>query len=121
MNAVLLVGVGLLGGVGSALRFLLDGAVTQKVRRPFPYGTLAVNLSGSLVLGVLAGLALGHDAARLLAVGLIGGYTTFSTWMLETHRLADGGRHAGAVVHVVASLVLGVAAVWLGRRLGTVL
>ena len=76
-------------------RFLLDGAVASASGAAFPWGTLAVNLSGAFALGVLAGAALSDDAYRLAGTGLLGAYTTFSTWMLETHRLG-GGRAAAA-------------------------
>jgi CrcB protein len=111
-------GAGALGGIGAMLRFLLDGAVTRRTGGGFPFGTLAVNLSGALILGVLAGAALRGDAYEVWGVGLIGGYTTFSTWMLESHRLAAERRGLAAVVNVVGSIVLGVLAAWLGRSLG---
>jgi CrcB protein len=116
-----LLAVGLLGGLGSIARFLLDGAVAARLGRAFPYGTLAVNVSGSLALGVVVGLALAGDAYTLVGTGLLGAYTTFSTWMLETHRLAEDGRLPLSVLNVVASLVLGVGVAWLGRRIGMAL
>lgn len=110
--------VGLLGGVGAVARFLLDGTIARRLTRAFPFGTLAVNLSGAAVLGLLAGASLGDDAYRLWGAGLIGAYTTFSTWMLESHRLAEERQGGLAALNFAASLVLGVAAVGLGRRLG---
>jgi CrcB protein len=110
-----LIGIGLLGGVGAVARFLLDGAVTDRVGGAFPWGTLAVNVSGSFALGLLVGAT--DDAYRLLGTGLLGAYTTFSTWMLESHRLAEDDRLPLGAVNVVLSLVAGVAAVWLGRQL----
>ncbi|MBW3607160.1 MAG: fluoride efflux transporter CrcB [Actinobacteria bacterium] len=130
MSAAMLLAVGLLGGAGSVARWLLDRAVTHRAahhtcpgrRRPvFPAGTLAVNLSGTLLLGLLVGVAPGGDALRLLGVGLLGSYTTFSTWMLETERLAAGGRRLAAAANIAISLVLGLLAVWVGRELGRVL
>jgi fluoride exporter len=118
MSLPVVLGLGVLGGLGAVLRFLLDGAVSRRVGRAFPYGTLAVNLSGATALGVLAGAALQGDAYKLWGVGLIGGFTTFSTWMLESHRLAEEGRGVLTVVNVAGSVVLGVLAVWLGRHLG---
>jgi CrcB protein len=111
----------LLGGIGSVLRFLLDGGLSARVEGPFPAGTLAVNLSGSLLLGVLVGAGLSGDGLHLLAIGLIGGFTTFSTWMFESQRLTESGLGRTAAVNVAASLLLGFAAVWLGLELGGLL
>lgn len=118
MSLAVVLGAGALGGVGAMLRFLVDGAVTRRTGGGFPFGTLAVNLSGALVLGVFAGAALRGDAYEVWGVGLLGGYTTFSTWMLETHRLTAERRGLAAVVNVVGSVVLGVLAAWIGRSLG---
>jgi fluoride exporter len=118
MSATVVVGVGLLGGVGSIARFLLDGSVAGRVGRQFPFGTLAVNVLGSLALGVLVGTAVGDDTDRLLGTGLAGGFTTFSTWALESHRLGEDGRLRHGVANFAVSLVLGVLAAWAGRRLG---
>ena len=108
----------LIGGAGSVLRFLADGLVGSAAGRGFPFGTFAINVSGAMILGLLTGLALGHDQALLAGTAAVGSYTTFSTWMFETERLAEE-RQAAAVANVLASLVLGVAAAALGRYLGT--
>jgi CrcB protein len=121
MSLLVLAGVGLVGGLGALARFVVDGAVGRRLGREFPYGTLAVNLSGAFVLGVLVGAALSGDAYRIAATGLIGGYTTFSTWAFESHRLAEDGELPLAGLNIAVSLVLGVACVWLGRKLGAVL
>jgi CrcB protein len=118
VSAPVLLGIGLLGGAGAVLRFVLDGAVAGRLAGAFPSGTLAVNLSGALVLGILVGAGLGGDAYRLWALGLVGAYTTFSTWMYETHRLAEEGEGRLAALNVAVSLVLGVLAVLLGRWIG---
>jgi CrcB protein len=117
----LVLAVGVLGGVGAVARLHVDNAVGRRVGRGFPSGILAVNLSGTLVLGILAGLAVDGDAYRLLAGGLIGAYTTFSTWVFDSHRLAEEGRRGLAVANLVVSLLLGLAAVWLGRTVGSAL
>lgn len=110
--------VGVLGGVGAIARFVLDALVSTNTSASFPLGTLLVNLSGALVLGLLVGFVLGKDAYLLAGTAAIGSYTTFSTWMLESQRLAeDGGRWLPAV-NVVASLALGVGAAALGRLIG---
>lgn len=117
MTLLVLIGAGLLGGLGCVARVLVDDGVMSRARRAFPLGILAVNVSGSLALGVLVGAGVGGDALRLAGVGLLGGYTTFSTWMLDTRRMAGDGFTARAVVNVVLSLAAGLAAVWLGRAL----
>jgi CrcB protein len=117
MSLLVVLGVGALGGVGAVGRFLLDGEVSRRRGRAFPFGTLAVNVSGSFALGVLSGLSLGADAYELWGVGLVGGYTTFSTWVLESHRLAEEGRGGLALLNFVASLALGVLAAWIGRQI----
>jgi CrcB protein len=118
MSLPLVLGIGLIGGAGALGRFLLDGAVSARLGRDFPFGTLAVNLSGAFVLGVLAGAALSEDAARLLGTGLVGAFTTFSTWALESHRLGEDGRLRLGTLNFAVSLVAGVALAWLGRGLG---
>jgi CrcB protein len=118
MSPIVLAGVGVLGGVGAIARLLLDGAVSARVRGGFPWGTLAVNLSGAFAFGVLVGVALSGDALRLAAIGFMGSYTTFSTWALESHRAAEDGRFRTGAANFAFSLVLGVTLAWLGRLLG---
>ena len=121
MSALVVVGIGLVGGLGAVARFLLDGAVSRRVGRGFPWGTLTVNLSAAFVLGVLAGAALSDDAYRILGTGFVGAYSTFSTWMLESHRLAEDGRARLGLANLAVSLVAGLAAAWAGQRLGGLL
>jgi fluoride exporter len=119
MSAVLLwLGVGLLGGVGAVGRFLVSAAVARRGGGWFPYGTLAVNLSGSALLGLVAGIALHGDALTLVAGGLLGSYTTFSTWMLDSERLGEHRSDRALTANLLGSLLLGLAAVALGRALG---
>jgi len=118
VSGPVLMAVGLVGGVGALGRFALDGAVSRRTGRAFPFGTLAVNLLGSLVLGGLAGAALGADAYRVAGTGMIGAFTTFSTWALESHRLAEDGRPGLGLLNFTVSLVLGVTAAWAGRHIG---
>ncbi len=118
MSLLLALGVGLVGGFGALARFALDGAVSGWAGREFPYGTLSVNLLGAFVLGVLVGAALDKSAYQLVGTGLIGAFTTFSTWALESHRLAEEGELRLGVVNFVISLILGLAATWAGRHLG---
>jgi CrcB protein len=109
------IGVALLGGAGASARFLLDGAIAA--RGGFPLGTLAVNVSGSLVLGLLAGAGVTGDAYLLAGTATLGAYTTFSTWMFETQRAVEDGRPRVAWANVAASIVLGLGAAALGRAL----
>ncbi len=118
MSAPVLLAVGCVGGVGSIARLLLDGAVSVRVGREFPYGTLLVNVVGAFVIGLLVGLALDADAYRIAGTGLIGGFTTFSTWTLESHRLGEDGELRFGIANFAASLIIGVAAAWAGRHLG---
>jgi CrcB protein len=111
-------GVALLGGVGALARFTLSGAVARRTPAWFPYGTLAVNVSGSALLGLVSGLTLHGDALTLVGGGLLGSYTTFSTWMLDSERLAEHRSGRAVSANLAGSLLLGLAAVALGRALG---
>ncbi|MFI5005138.1 MAG: fluoride efflux transporter CrcB [Solirubrobacterales bacterium] len=108
-------GVALLGGVAALARFALDGAIGSG---NFPLGTLAVNVSGALLLGVLAGAALTGTALVLAGTATLGSYTTFSTWMLESQRLTEDADHRGALLNILLSLAAGVAAAALGHAIG---
>lgn len=121
MSAVAWIAAAALGGCGATLRFVLDAAVSARVGRDFPYGTLVVNLTGAILLGTMVGAALTGEEATLIGTATIGSYTTFSTWVLETHRLAEQGEAARAFANVVVSLTAGLAAVSLGRTLGGLL
>ena len=118
MSILVWTGVVLIGGAGSVLRFLADGLVGSAAGRDFPLGTLAVNISGAVLLGLITGLALGHDQALLAGTAAVGSYTTFSTWMLETQRLTEERQYRTAAVNVIVSLALGIAAAALGRLIG---
>jgi fluoride exporter len=118
MSLLIWPGVVLIGGAGSVLRFLVDGMISARAGGRFPLGTLVVNLSGALILGLLSGLALSPGAALLGGTAAVGSYTTFSTWMFETERLAEERQRARAAANVVVSLVLGVAAAALGSLIG---
>lgn len=120
MTAVLYVAVG--GALGSVARYLMGSALaTQAVQWGvrFPVGTFAVNLVGCLLIGLVAGLADKHaliaaDARLFLVTGVLGGYTTFSSFGLETVMLLKGGDIGLALAYVLGSVVLGVALVALG-------
>lgn len=110
-----------LGGVGALARFLLDGFVSERGGGGFPFGTLAVNLSGALALGLLVGLAARGHTLLLAGTALLGSYTTFSTWMFESHRLGEDGRAWALWLNVGVSLLTGLAAAAVGRWIGSAL
>lgn len=121
MSAGAWIAVGLLGGLMAVARFGLDALLSDHPVQPFPVGILAVNLLGTFVLGVVAGAGLDGEALVVVAGGGTGSFTTFSTWMLDSERLADSGRGRLAALNVGLSLVAGIAAVTLGHLLGSAL
>ncbi len=106
--------VAVLGGVGAATRFVVDGSVRARWSRVFPVATLVVNVTGSFLIGLLTGAHLYHGLgpAWLAAAttGFCGGYTTFSTAMVETVRLIQAGELRRATVNALGSLLLCLAA-----------
>lgn len=118
MSALGWVAVGLLGGIAAAARFAVDAEVTVRWPSRFPLGILAVNLAGALALGILAGAGLDGEGYTIIAAGAIGSFTTFSTWILDSHRLAGAGRADLAWLNIGLSVLAGFAAVSLGHWLG---
>jgi len=113
--------VALGGALGSVARYACSGAAVRWLGAGFPYGTLFVNMSGSFAIGLLAALAatdgrpsLGTDARAFLLVGVLGGFTTFSSFSLETLSLARSGALGPAALNVVASVALCLFGAWLG-------
>jgi len=113
--------VALGGALGSVARYALSGIAVRWLGAAFPYGTLFVNVTGSFAIGLLAALVaadgrpqLGADARAFLLVGVLGGFTTFSSFSLETLNLARSGALAPALLNVAGSVVLCLAAVSLG-------
>jgi len=119
MSRLFIIGLG--GFIGSVLRYLLSGAAQHLSKSAsYPVGTLAVNVSGCFVIGLLAQLAESRgfltDASRaFVIVGVLGGYTTFSTFGNETFNLVRSGESALGAANVVAHVLLGLLAVWAGR------
>jgi fluoride exporter len=115
--------VGVAGSFGAVLRYWLDGVVSRWLAGAFPWGTFVVNISGCFVIGFLSALLTGkflpHPVLRTaVLVGFVGAYTTFSTFGYETLQLLRGGAIALAFTNVAASVVAGLAAVWLGTTVG---
>jgi fluoride exporter len=101
------IGVAGFGALGAVARFRVDSAVSSRLPSDFPFGTLVVNLSGSFALGVLVGASVSHRVAFLLGTGFTGGYTTFSTWMVETERLGEVGALLALLRNLWLSLLAG--------------
>jgi CrcB protein len=115
------VGVGVLSAIGALARFLLDRTVQRRVCRPFPVGILAVNVSGSFALGVLAGAGVSGWSLRLFGAALLGSYTTFSAWMFDAQQLIELRDARRTLANIAGSVLLGLAAVALGWALGSTL
>jgi CrcB protein len=120
MKSYLLVAVG--SAFGGVARFWLSGLFAQRVGDAFPWGTIVVNVSGCFLIGLADAWmrvdghpALGAGARQLLMMGLLGGYTTFSSFGLQTLHLIDNGRWLGAAGNVTLSVVACLVAVWLGQ------
>jgi CrcB protein len=118
MTFWLWVAVGAIGGCGAIGRFVADALIADRVGRDFPLGTLAINLTGTIVLGVLVGVGAAGNLYLLAGTATLGSYTTFSTWMLESYRLAEDAEFRPAILNAVISLLLGFGAALLGRTIG---
>ncbi len=120
---MLLLYIALGGGLGAIARYVLGGWVQVATGATFPWGTLFINISGSLLLGFLYVLLEGAPAARewraFLGIGFCGGYTTFSTFSYETARLLQDGQLGRAGAYALASALLSIAATLVGFRLAT--
>lgn len=119
MSPLLFLGAALAGGIGAVLRYLVDLGVARLAGRRFPWGILLVNISGSFALGLVTAAL--PDAAFLLGAGLLGGYTTFSTAMLDTVALWRDGERRASAFNAIGMLLLGVLAAGLGLALGSLL
>jgi fluoride exporter len=115
------IAAGLLGGVAAAARFAIDAEIAARAQSRFPVGIFVVNVSGALILGLVAGAALDGPALVIAAGGGIGSFTTFSTWILDSHRLGADGLIRLAWLNIALSVAAGFAAVSLGHWLGSTL
>lgn len=106
------------GAIGAPTRYLVDAFVTERIPGVFPWGTFFINITGSLILGVVTGLALYHGLGPIpkaaIGVGFCGAYTTFSAFSYETVRLVEAGSLGPAVGNALGSVVAGLAAAALG-------
>jgi fluoride exporter len=112
------IGVGVFGAIGSWARFRVGGLIAARRPSDFPLGTFVVNLTGGFVLGLLTGLSVTGDALLVFGTGLLGGYTTFSTWMVETQRLGEDGEWALLWTYLVGSMLAGLTTTGLGWLIG---
>jgi CrcB protein len=113
--------VALAAGLGAVVRYAADLIIQNRTTRAFPYGTLTINVSGSLLLGLVTGLALHHGLPStptiVIGTGFAGGYTTLSTWAWESLALAETGDLVAASVNVLGSFVAGLLAAAAGLGL----
>lgn len=125
MNALVIALVGLAGGLGAGTRFVVDGLIRAKLRTALPVATIAINVTGSFLLGLIAGAVIVHAAPPELQViagtGFLGGYTTFSTASFETVRLVQSRRTGLALLNGIGTAVVAVAAAAAGLAVGGLL
>ncbi|BAD39526.1 fluoride efflux transporter FluC [Symbiobacterium thermophilum] len=116
--------IGVAGAAGAVARLLVGAWIDGRPGgRAFPWGTFAVNIAGSLLLGLLTGLVVGRgwlapEVKVVLGAGFLGAFTTFSTWLLDLHEALRRGDHRAAFVNAALSTGLGLLAAWLGLALG---
>jgi CrcB protein len=123
---MVILGVGIGGFLGAVARYVLDGWISTATGGRFPWGTFAINVSGSFVLGLLFAMSVERGVLPAgvrapVLVGFVGAYTTFSTLSLETWRLAEDGSYALALANLGGSAILGIVAVFAGLTLGRAL
>ncbi|HEY6394380.1 MAG TPA: fluoride efflux transporter CrcB [Candidatus Binataceae bacterium] len=126
MLAYILIAVG--GALGSMARYFISGLVAAMTQGTFPFGTLGVNITGALAIGLFAAMSspdgrlyIAPSGRQFLMVGICGGYTTFSTFSLETLNLMRDGEWLSAVANAVFSVLLCIVGVWLGSIAGSML
>jgi fluoride exporter len=122
---MIVVGIAVAGASGAVLRHLVDHLVQRRIDREFPLGILAVNVSGSFALGTLVGAGLHHvlsaTSVTVLGTGLIGSFTTFSTFTFDTVRLVEDGFPSTAVLNALVAVGVGIGAAVAGIALGSLL
>jgi CrcB protein len=125
MNALTILLIGLAGGLGAGTRFVVDGLVRSRFRTALPVGTIAINVTGSFLLGLVAGAVIVHAAPPELQLiagpGFLGGYTTCSTASFETVRLIQSRRAGLALLNGIGTAVVAVAAAAAGLAAASLL
>ena len=125
MNVLTILLLGLAGGLGAGTRFVVDGLVRSRLRTALPLGTMAINITGSFLLGLVAGAVIVHAApAELQAIagtGFLGGYTTFSTASFETVRLIQARRTGLALLNGIGTAAAAIGAAAAGLALASLL
>ena len=125
MNAVTILLLGLAGGLGAGTRFVVDGLIRYRLRTALPVATIAINVTGSFLLGLVAGAVIVHAAPpelqAIAGTGFLGGYTTFSTASFETVRLVQSGRTGLALLNGIGTAVAAIAAAAAGLALASLL
>ena len=125
MNALTVLFLGLAGGLGAGTRFVVDGLVRSRLRTALPVGTIAINITGSFLLGLVAGAVIVHAAPvelqAIAGTGFLGGYTTFSTASFETVRLIQSRRTGFALLNSVGTAAAAVGAAAAGVALASLL
>ena len=125
MNALTILFLGLAGGLGAGTRFVVDGLVRSRLRTALPVGTIAINITGSFLLGLVAGAVIVHAAPvelqAIAGTGFLGGYTTFSTASFETVRLIQSRRTGFALLNSVGTAAAAVGAAAAGVALASLL
>ena len=114
------------GGIGAVFRYLLAGWIYKVIGTDFPYGTLVVNVVGCFVIGLFLTMAedrflISPSVRTFVAVGIIGGFTTFSTFNFETLELLKDGAISLALLNVGASVIVGLSATWVGAIIGRII
>jgi CrcB protein len=119
------VSIAVAGSIGAVSRFVLDGHIRARYNRDFPWATLVINVSGSLVLGIVSGILLKHhgftNAEAIIGTGFCGGYTTFSTASFETVRLLEERRYASAFGNAAGGIIATIIAAAFGIAIGRLL
>ncbi|MDQ1576348.1 MAG: fluoride exporter [Microbacteriaceae bacterium] len=118
-----MVALSVAGGLGAVVRLVFDGFLRSRVKVAYPLGTTVINVTGSLLLGLVTGLAVTHALPTewrfVLGTGFLGGYTTFSTASYETVRLAQAGRYAAALANGIGMFMVSLLAAGVGLWLGS--
>jgi CrcB protein len=121
---MILVLLAVAGGTGALARFVVDGMLSERIGRRFPWATMVINVSGSFALGLLTGLVLRHHISLatklILGTGFCGGYTTFSTASFETVRLIEAKRTGAALMYSAGSIAATLFGAAIGLYVGSI-